>query len=461
MPLSEARRRALEAIMGGTAAPAPRPRPPVSLAEALPVSEGVATTYPEPPPPENYDAVMERARRAGFGVDLLRAGGMVNEAITGARAPTEAFDDLAARAQQPVTDFKERERAALRAAPRPAGPAKPSASTDPTSEASKRYQEAFKAQYPDAPAPLIGAITEANYSEFRKVLGEDARIKSNATALASQEEREKTRLLQQQQEGQLNRSVQWARLRQEADESGKSREFRAWLFEKEEDAKEKERQAKQAEKQEALNVPGAAIAPGATPTVKDAETVKGVLTSEARMKNGIARMRQLHAKYGTEKGGKGAMQLSQAMTGLRLEAKNIAELGALSGPDQGLMESLAGDDPTDAWNNVKAFFGADNTEAALQGLEAWMDGQVRATLKLRGYEILPEPTAKHPDQVLPTGGRGNMTLAPPPAKRAAPAPTSAAGPEEMVKVVSPAGVPGSIPRKNLQKALAKGYREVK
>lgn len=449
--------------MGGAVEPSRRPRPPVSLAEALPVSEGVATTYPETPPPENYDAVMERARQAGFGVDLLRAGAMVNEAITGARAPTEAFDDLATRAQQPVTDFKERERATLRTAPRAAGVAKPSASTDPTSAASQRYQEAYRAQYPNAPTSLIGAITEANHSEFRKVLGENARITANSTALASQEERERARLLQQQQEGQLNRSVQWARLRQEADESGKSREFRAWLFEQEEDAKEKERAGKQAEKQEALNVPGAQVVTGATPTAKDAETVKGVLTSVERMKNGIARMRQLHKQYGTEKGGKGAMLLSQAMTGLRLEAKTIAELGALSGPDQGLMESLAGDDPTDAWNNVKAFFGADNTEAALQGLEAWMDGQERATLKQRGYERRAGPAPQRPDQVLPTDGSGNMTLDSPPPKGRGPTlpPSRPGAAEELVKVVSPTGVPGSIPRKNLQKALAKGYREVK
>lgn len=53
---------------------------------------------------------------------------------------------------------------------RQAAAGKPAKSTDPTSAESKRYQEAFKAQFPDAPDALIGAITEENFDSFRKTL---------------------------------------------------------------------------------------------------------------------------------------------------------------------------------------------------------------------------------------------------------------------------------------------------
>lgn len=290
--------------------------------------------------------------------------------------------------------------------PQPQGPrgsasaaSRPMKSTDPLSQQSKPYQDALRARFPDAPDALIGAVTEENFESFRKTLEAGARLSQQRASMEAWNTRSTLSREQQAEQFAQRMGLDWAKLSQE------ERLAAARLAEA-----QAARGSKEQEKKDALVVPDAEPLPDAKPTPADAEKVKAVLGSEKKMANGIARMRQLHKQYGTEKGGKGGMWLSQAMTGLRLEAKNIADLGALSGPDQGLMESLAGDDPTAAWNNVKAFFGQDNTEAALQGLEAWMEGQVRGTLEARGYRRKIQPKRTPAAQVLPTDASGQPTL---------------------------------------------------
>ena len=65
---------------------------------------------------------------------------------------------------------------------------------------------------------------------------------------------------------------------------------------------------------------------------------------------------------GTELYGENATRMNQLLTAIKIEAKNIAELGALSGPDNELMEQLAGVDTTSFGANLKALFGSDNTD---------------------------------------------------------------------------------------------------
>jgi len=116
-------------------------------------------------------------------------------------------------------------------------------------------------------------------------------------------------------------------------------------------------------------------------TGEDPKKVKSAEASAQRMRSMISELRKLHGTYGTERGGTGGTRMKQLMTGIQLEAKNLAELGALSGPDQRLMEDLAGADPTSIGSNLAAFFSGglvDNTETALDGLEKWVGETERA-----------------------------------------------------------------------------------
>lgn len=81
---------------------------------------------------------------------------------------------------------------------------------------------------------------------------------------------------------------------------------------------------------------------------------------------------------GTELGSGDATTMGQYMTAMKIEAKNLAELGALSGPDEKLVEALQGSDPTTFWSNVKGVFGVDNTEDALTNFEKWAENANKA-----------------------------------------------------------------------------------
>jgi hypothetical protein len=232
------RMRALEAMLGGSGVPGfeagPRqlaPLAPVSLPQAMPEAEGVATTVLEQPrrSSSEYDALVERARKAGLGTDLARAGALINEAITGAKAPMDLYAGLEARAQQPLQNMEKRRKAALEdpfspetirrraaleranpalakslgagedaswgdieaikdlvpAAPRAGTAARPAKDNDPSSPVSKRYQDAFRAQYPGTPPETIGAITEENFDAFRKMLESKAEIDARRDATAA------------------------------------------------------------------------------------------------------------------------------------------------------------------------------------------------------------------------------------------------------------------------------------
>ena len=133
-------------------------------------------------------------------------------------------------------------------------------------------------------------------------------------------------------------------------------------------------------------VPGLEVQPGAAPTAEDAKKVKASLASLNTMQRYIADLRKLHATHGTEYGGAVGTQMAQLVRAIQLEGKNIAQLGALSGPDMQLMEDIAGMDPSSLGNNVKAMFGVDNTATALHQLEKWLTDQSDATMQTYGYQ---------------------------------------------------------------------------
>lgn len=136
-------------------------------------------------------------------------------------------------------------------------------------------------------------------------------------------------------------------------------------------------------------VPGYEVTEGAVPTLDDAKKVKAALASAARMRAITKEMRELHRQHGTELTGPHAVRFGQLVTAARLEGKNIGELGALSGPDMGLVDALIGTDPSSVEASLKAAVGVDNTDAALDGLERWVDSQEAAITQTSGYRRKP------------------------------------------------------------------------
>lgn len=134
------------------------------------------------------------------------------------------------------------------------------------------------------------------------------------------------------------------------------------------------------------NIAGLQKIPGADPTTEDAKKVKQSMAAANRMKNYVSELRDLHSKYGTEYGGQVGNRMEQLTKQIQIEGKNIAELGALSGPDMGLMTSLVQADPGSFGSNVKALFGSDNTQNALTGLEKWVDDTLAGNKSAYGYQ---------------------------------------------------------------------------
>lgn len=117
-----------------------------------------------------------------------------------------------------------------------------------------------------------------------------------------------------------------------------------------------------------------------TPTPKQGEEFEGLVYSGEKMRGMTKQMRDLMAQAGVS--GRvlpGPMQskLRQLATEIMIEGKNVADLGALSGPDMGLMEAIAAD-PTKAGSFMKDMPGL------LDGLNAWADNSVNAKAKSLG-----------------------------------------------------------------------------
>jgi hypothetical protein len=128
-------------------------------------------------------------------------------------------------------------------------------------------------------------------------------------------------------------------------------------------------------------------------TVKSAQTMKGLVAKMRSALQGASKfdlVNPMSAKHLTVK---------PLITALQLEAKNVAELGALSGPDMGLMQSLALD-PTSIWNIAK------DPEASLSQLDSWADNTVNSSGEAFGIFLKGKaPGAAAPTQPtdVPTG----------------------------------------------------------
>jgi len=182
-------------------------------------------------------------------------------------------------------------------------------------------------------------------------------------------------------------------------------------------------------------VPGMEVAPGAAPTADDAKKVKASLASRQRMDALVSELRALHGKHGTELTGPVATRMGQLVTGIKLEAKNLAELGALAGPDMAIVESLAGADPTSWGSNLKALFGVDHTATALEGIEQWSKSQADANANAYGYRTQE------------SSGLSNAPQSLPPRQSALPNAMRAAGKQTRSAYPAPTGTPAAARRR--------------
>ncbi len=143
---------------------------------------------------------------------------------------------------------------------------------------------------------------------------------------------------------------------------------------------------------------GVELVPGAHPTKEQRQKYAAAEVSREAMRSYISNMRALHKTYGTELTGTGAKLMKQELTKMKLDAKNIAELGALSGPDEALVQSIIAADPTSFMANAKAVFGTDDTGVLLNSLEKWLDDKVGAAAKSYGVRKKATTNALSPEE---------------------------------------------------------------
>lgn len=181
------------------------------------------------------------------------------------------------------------------------------------------------------------------------------------------------------------------KLESERDQANKDREF--GLKEKAE-AKKKDK-SKVGPKGAPKGFPaGWELEGNTTPTPKQGEQFETLVYSSEKMRGLTGQMKKLLGEAGASgRALPGPMQtrLKQLATEIMIEGKNVAELGALSGPDMGLMESIAAD-PTKAGSLLK------DMPALLDGLGSWADNSVTAKAKSLGARRTGSSAA-----VTPTG----------------------------------------------------------
>lgn len=124
------------------------------------------------------------------------------------------------------------------------------------------------------------------------------------------------------------------------------------------------------------------------PTPRQGEQFEGLVYSGEKMRGLTGQMREMMKQAGAGRvlPGEAKSRMSQLAKQIQIEAKNIAELGALSGPDYSLMEAIAAD-PTKVDSFMK------DMPALLTGLEQWGNNSVAAKAKSLGARRVGAPAA--------------------------------------------------------------------
>lgn len=151
--------------------------------------------------------------------------------------------------------------------------------------------------------------------------------------------------------------------------------YRAEGFRREDKATDK------AEKAKEDIPPGFEVPPDAHPGPEARKKFSALVGSSEKMKGLTQRMRAaLKGTTGVSRtlDPKTVTSLKQLGTQIQIEAKNVAGLGALSGPDMGLMNAIAAD-PTSIQANLTTDF-----PKMLDQLDAWGDSQVDGESRATG-----------------------------------------------------------------------------
>jgi hypothetical protein len=143
-------------------------------------------------------------------------------------------------------------------------------------------------------------------------------------------------------------------------------------------------------------VPGFVPVAGSAPNADDAKKLKTAVTSRNNLIPMIAKYKKLVKKYGSEMGGAGDVQLNNLRSQIVVELKNISELGALSGPDQGILDAQLYD-PTSFAANARdssplRFWSSatDLTNLSLENLKENIDNRVKAASQSIGFKPVTE-----------------------------------------------------------------------
>jgi hypothetical protein len=317
---------------------------------------------------------------------------------------------------------------------------------DPNSPESQRFRQALGRALPSVfTTDALEGVTAADEERLMRLgsmrsdeMGREMARKESAERYAAGREERK-----------LERDIEASRFYTQLGESRAARESQQSLQLVLAEMAQRERAARETEEQtRGTTIPGLTVAPGAKPTAKDAEKVKASIAARERMMGAVNELMALYEKHGSEMVGDVATRYDQLKTAIKLEGKSLAELGALSGPDEALMNAISGSDPTSLKENLKGFFSGGtwgSTPGALEGVKKWTESQTAANMRAYGYQPAPKPAA--PARVptppsTPAPGKPDVDLT-----------------SDTVRVVSPDGKVGSIPRANLQKALARGFKE--
>jgi hypothetical protein len=268
------------------------------------------------------------------------------------------------------------------------------AESDPASESSRQYRELVRQAMPevadqmgkqfDRLTPAYGATALPFMKEAWARKSRAAQLEANARAAAAKEAKEEERRAEDQ------------RLSLEKEQRGYTHGERVAgiasgrRMDEHATNRAADIAAREAEDRRKAGVRGLDFAPGAVPSIKKAEKMEEALVAAKRMKAITQKLRELHSGadgVGTEMTGPISAQMDQLYAQMITEGKNIAALGALSGPDMGLITRIVGESPTSLRANFKAIFGTDNTAAAIDGVDRWVDTSESAARDVFGYQL--------------------------------------------------------------------------
>lgn len=146
--------------------------------------------------------------------------------------------------------------------------------------------------------------------------------------------------------------------------------------------KNAEKAEKKKEELEALNVPGFERAPGIKQGKDEAEKARKAVGTLASVEKSLDKMQELVDKHGSfEAFGGGSAEMDTLSTTLKIELKNLYELGALSGPDMAILSKQITDP-----SSLQALFTRNSTaKAGLRATKENLRNTVLSQLKAKGY----------------------------------------------------------------------------